>query len=277
MSTRCVPIKCFSPYLVFVRTVFLTVITFLTSSSLAQAQEERYELGKRLRRFEVAWQVADREGRVRCVAPMQEAVQSFFGLRLSAAARELDQAYFAVRSAESPTDFERFAISRRLSFGPALIDASQAAVELKLQPFYKVEQPPPADATVQIEIRSADGTQVAKGEYKIDMLSAGAALDIGQLGEGDFSITATATSGAEKVLFAQSQLSKVRDLKARLDKLDGLLKERGTKEQSVVQSTDVLTCKQLLRTLRAQTDGLSGPTLAASATDKGTEKRPSNG
>jgi predicted esterase len=234
--------------------VFIFTLT-LATSSVGQAQEERYELGKRLRRFEQAWQVADRDGRVRCVAPMQEAVQSFFSLQLSVAAKELDQAYFAVRSGEPPSDFERYAISRRLSFGPSVIDASQQSIDLKLKPFYKVDQPPPADATVQIEFHLADGARVVAGDFKIETLVQGTACDVSQLGEGDLRIVATASSGATRVLLAESALTKVRDANSRLKKLEELLKQRDSNDQSVIKSTDTLTCKQLLRTLRSQVNG----------------------
>ncbi|MDX1925717.1 MAG: alpha/beta fold hydrolase [Pirellulaceae bacterium] len=234
--------------------VWFCVLT-LAASSIGQAQEERYELGKRLRRFELAWQVADRDGRVRCVAPMQEAVQSFFGLRLSAAAKELDQAFFVVRSAAPPSDFERYAISRRLNFGPSVVEASQRSLKFKLQPFYKVDQPPPANAQVHVEFCSADGTQVTEADFSLDALKQEVECDISQLSEGDFSITATATSDSEKIPFAQATLTKVRDIHSRLEKVEELLKQRNSNESSVIKSTDLLTCKQIVRTLKSQVDG----------------------
>lgn len=224
----------------------------LATGSVLQAQEERYELGKRLRRFELAWHAAAGEGRARCVAPMQQAVQSFFALRLSAAAKELDQAYFSVRSSDPPSDFERYAISRRLSFGPAVLDASQMSVIFKVQPFYKVDQPPPADTKVRIEFRSADGAKVSDVEFDVEKLIKGAEVDISQLDEGDYGVTATAISGSVQVLFAQSLLSKIRNLNGRLEKLEELLKFDSSKDQSVIQSTNQLTCKQLVRIVRSQ-------------------------
>ncbi len=225
------------------------------TNSIANAQEERYELGKRLRRFELAWRAADRDGRIRCVAPMQEAVQSFFSLRLSTAARELDQAYFAVESANMPSDFERYAISRRLSFGPSVIDASRSSIDLKLEPFYKVDRPPPPNATVRIEFRSADGAVIVAEDFKLEALISGTTCDVSQLSEGDFEIHATATSDVQTFPFANSVLSKVSDANSRLEKLEELLKKHDTSNLSVMQSTDRLTCKQLVRTLRSQVNG----------------------
>jgi pimeloyl-ACP methyl ester carboxylesterase len=59
----------------------------------AQSADQRYQLGRRLNRFEKAWQLASPEVRAQCVSPMEKAVQSFFGLQLSQAARWLDEAW----------------------------------------------------------------------------------------------------------------------------------------------------------------------------------------
>ncbi len=123
----------------------------LFANSVGHGQEERWELGKRLRRFEIAWQTADSNGRTRCVRPMQKAVENFFSLRLTAAAKELDEAFFVVANNTTPSDFERYAISRRVSFGPVLIDTNASTIELKVAPFYKVDMPPPADAVLRVE------------------------------------------------------------------------------------------------------------------------------
>ena len=225
------------------------------TGTVGQAQEERYELGKRLRRFELAWQDADTAGRVSCVAPMQKAVQSFFSLRLSVAARELDQAYFAVERIEAPSDFKRFAISRRFTFGPSVIDESHSSLDLKLAAFYKVDEPPPADAKVRIEIHAADETVLMTEDFTVKALADGCKVDVSQLAEGDFRLTATSTSGSQSIPFADATLSRIRDVNSRLQRLEERLRTRGSGEPTVIQSTNQLTCKQLLRTIRSQLDG----------------------
>jgi predicted esterase len=146
-------------------------------------------------------------------------------------------------------------LSRRLSFGPSVIDESHSSLDLKLAAFYKVDEPPPADAKVQIEIRAADATVLVTEEFTVKALTDGVKWDVSQLGEGDFRITATSTSGSQSIPFAESTLSRIRDVNSRLERLQEKLKTRHSDERTVIQSTDQLTCKQLLRTLRSQLDG----------------------
>ncbi|MFN9789279.1 MAG: hypothetical protein ACK54R_06060, partial [Pirellulaceae bacterium] len=54
--------------------------------AMLHGQSPRYELGKRLQRFERQWQTADAEARIASVRPIEEAVQLFFSLNLPAAA-----------------------------------------------------------------------------------------------------------------------------------------------------------------------------------------------
>lgn len=57
-----------------------------------QMETMRFELGRRLSRFERAWESADAQKRADCVEPMEGAVRSFFGLQLDTAAQLLDRA-----------------------------------------------------------------------------------------------------------------------------------------------------------------------------------------
>ena len=52
-----------------------------TIPSLACAQAERYELGRRLREFERAWEKADVINRKRSVGPLKDSVNAFFTFR----------------------------------------------------------------------------------------------------------------------------------------------------------------------------------------------------
>ena len=59
-------------------TVLVVVHVGPTFSPPSLAETPRAELGKRLRRFEIAWQEADAPDRAAAVAPMTAAVRSFF-------------------------------------------------------------------------------------------------------------------------------------------------------------------------------------------------------
>ena len=106
------------------------------------AETPRAELGKRLRRFEIAWQEADPSGRARAVAPMSAAVRSFFSLDLSTAARGLDDAWFTVRGGMPPDDGERRAVATSVTATPILADTSAGTIQLALAPFYDAGREP---------------------------------------------------------------------------------------------------------------------------------------
>ena len=67
--------------------VLLALLTTLLPccSTAALAQTQRLELGRRLKRFELAWEQAAPERRIEAVSPLKKAVSSFFSLQLSEA------------------------------------------------------------------------------------------------------------------------------------------------------------------------------------------------
>ncbi len=104
------------------------------------AQTERYELGKRLRRFELAWEKADKARRDAVAEPMQRAVQSFFGLQLSKAGSWLDEAYLQVRAEPQVTDLERSVLAHRCDLKPVCVEQNTATVQIKLAAFYALDK-----------------------------------------------------------------------------------------------------------------------------------------
>ena len=66
--------------------LFVFVVACVTDQNMAFAQspELRYQLGRRLTRFERQWQTADSASRVRSTPKMMSAVSSFFSLQLCA-------------------------------------------------------------------------------------------------------------------------------------------------------------------------------------------------
>lgn len=68
------------------------LLLIATSPALGQLADQRYQLGRRLIRFETAWQTATPDQRTASVKPVEQAVSSFFGLQLAEAAKRLDQA-----------------------------------------------------------------------------------------------------------------------------------------------------------------------------------------
>jgi len=79
----------------FLAGFLLAPILFLQIASASQAQLalDRYQLGRRLERFEKSWQQATEPQRTSSTPAMERAVTSFFSLQLAKAGQSLDQAW----------------------------------------------------------------------------------------------------------------------------------------------------------------------------------------
>jgi len=120
----------------------------------AYAQIERYELGRRLRVFEKAWdQIPDPEARQRTTALLDRAVQSFFGFRLPEAGKMMDEAWFALQSAEAPDPKDRWARSLRIRLERRLLDAANDRIAGDLAPFHSPKEPIPAQARLRLTLK----------------------------------------------------------------------------------------------------------------------------
>src|SRR5271163_1746064 len=91
----------------------------------AFAQFERYELGRRLREFEVEWdRVGDARAKASASQSLKAAVGFYFASRLNDAGRAIADARFALRSATPPSEGERWAGSLCLKPGARLVDTT---------------------------------------------------------------------------------------------------------------------------------------------------------
>lgn len=231
------------------------------------AQSERYELGRRLQRFELAWQAASPEPRQASAAAMQKAVQSFFGLQLSTAASYLDQAYFTVR-ASAPSPLERAALAQRVELRPVLLDTQHAAIQdtatrLRLKAFYKVTEQGEgsdallADCQLQLHLYDMAGVeQVAELLIPVSEARERAPWQLPAVPEGDYWVEATIVSAAEQVSLPRLQLSLVDNLDERLSRLSSWLDELpAAAELSEAMQSLRATVRQTVQTLRGMSKG----------------------
>jgi hypothetical protein len=83
--------------------IVILAVNIAVAAKQCQAQEARFELGQRVRAFEVAWeQQTDATAHARAVPHLNTAVMNFFSFKLDEAARSLDQARFAMQLAPPP-------------------------------------------------------------------------------------------------------------------------------------------------------------------------------
>jgi pimeloyl-ACP methyl ester carboxylesterase len=197
----------------------------LASLSLsARAETPRAELGKRLRRFEIAWQVADGERRAAAVAPMTAAVRSFFTLQLSAAASHLDEAWYTVRAQGAPEATERAAIATAVTATPLLAETTAETLSLTLTPFYEVADDvaaaAPDPAGLRLSIVDDAGQTLAERTSEWDDTTGTVVWQTGPLPEGDHSLVLEQLTGERSIEVARIGLSRVERLRQRLETLE---------------------------------------------------------
>jgi len=197
-------------------------LVLISGSSPLSAQVDRYELGQRLRRVELAWQEADEARRAATAKPMDEAVKSFFGLQLRTAAARLDKSYLVVSGREQPSSLVRFAISRRLATLPLLSDTTQPTLAIELQQFYDGQFTRPANATLELKLLRSDGTECAATSLPLPENDVTASWSPENWTEaGDFRITAAIReSGGEEFPLLTQGLSRVEGLESKLAALE---------------------------------------------------------
>ncbi len=205
----------------------LAILSFLLLSSSAPlaAQVDRYELGLRLRRVELAWQAADAAQRAALARPMDEAVKSFFGLQLRTAAARLDKAYLVVTGNDQPSELVRYTISRRLTALPLLADTSEPTLKIELQQFYTGEFSRPVEATLELQLQRADGSTAASTAVPLpeeDTELTWSPADWTE--EGDFRLVAAIREqGGDRFPLLTQGLSRVAQLPTRLAELEQFL------------------------------------------------------
>lgn len=192
------------------RSLVAGALVSLAAAIPAPAQELRAELGRRLARFETAWEEADPATRALAVTPMEEAVRCFFSLQLGTAASRLDEAWYAVRGGAAADDAERSAIARAVVVEPRLADSTATAIKIGLPALYGTE-PWPAGARIGLAIDTGVGARgggdaaTTTRDWTADDID----WDPGALAEGDHTLTVTCSVGDRRIPCATRGFSRV--------------------------------------------------------------------
>lgn len=202
------------------RSIGLAVAVWLIAASGA-AQEERYELGRRLKRMELAWEAADGPARAAAVEPLEAAVRSFFAFRQRTAAQRLDDAWYAVRG-RVPTPLERWAVAQRCDLSPRLVEASKNRWRLRVTPFYDVERPAEVQVRLAWTLKSREPQGAAPrvwggGEASWEELERGYDWPAPAQAVGDFRWEWQFVAGDERYEWGDIGASRVERLTERLD------------------------------------------------------------
>jgi len=174
--------------------ILLLCVAFLAPQ--ARAQEARYELGRRLRELEQAWEHADVAAKARALAPMQESVRLFFRLRLQDAARALDTTRFALLD-QVLREEVAWATSLTLRPERRMLPTGLETLEVTCEPFYSVEaSAPELKAELLLERMLGQDERVVAGPYEASPDGQGYrwSLPVVEVPEGDYHLTVRVTS-----------------------------------------------------------------------------------
>jgi len=224
------------------------LVSLVAAAIPAPAQEVRAELGRRLARFETAWEEADPATRALAVKPMEEAVRCFFSLQLGTAARRLDEAWYAVRGGAAADDAERCAIARAIVVEPRLADSTAAGLRVGLPALYDALPRPPG-ARIDLAIRAGAGGDVAttSRDWTADEID----WDPGVLPEGDHTLAVTCLVGDRRIPCATRGFSRVDRLAERRTALE----QAGSAWPADADATVRATVAQTADLLAALADG----------------------
>jgi pimeloyl-ACP methyl ester carboxylesterase len=192
----------------------VTLISMTLSASAVHAQVNRYETGRRLRLFEVAWaNTSDADARRRALTPLEQSVTQFLRGRDLEAAQSLDAARFALRMADELPAPVRWAESLMLVPAQRAVDAADEKLTLELRSFYPVTANMPAGATLMLTVLRVDDPRTTS--VAIEKLPQTVTLPLTGLGEGDFRLRYSIMSGDMQLAEGECAFSLIKDLRAR--------------------------------------------------------------
>ncbi len=230
------------------------------SSRQCEGQAERYELGKRLRRFEESWQVASPEIQKRSAPVLQAAVSKFFSLDLLSAAEKLDQAWITTQN-EKFDSWQEWAIPLRIQSSAILFDSSTQEITFSLKRFYQAKEAIPDNVSATVKVRwsivDAKKSELLKKECSIDEAMQGTTISLEGLQQGDFRVIVVLESDSSKFQLPSLSISRVDNLEDRLTKVIESARNQQLPLNDTVRATlrdHVSLMNQVIRGNAAETD-----------------------
>lgn len=240
----------------------LSFAALLLLAPLVVAQGERYELGRRLRAFEAAWEKYDEPaGRERALAMLPKLTGQFFSLQLGEAGRTLDTAGHSLVTDVGPSAARQWVWSLSATPSSRVVDGTAKEIEVTVRPFYAVKGDVPKALELQLWFTNKDVVTVKPDKFPLTVK-----VPIPPLGESrglDRRLYFLA-DGAKELRPAAGVVSQVADLAERLAALKKAAEAWGgakTIEQATVK-TRVRVLTELAAGGSADTDVPAADLLA---------------
>ena len=200
------------------RPYLLILPCLCAATAMGQSPVERYEVGRRTHEFEVVWdaKIDNTAARERAAPIVDKAVQNFFRLNFSGAAKSLDDARHALLSVDPAPPAVRWAETINILVESRLIDTSATEIAVIAKQFYKPDGKAPPRVSIRVHLGAAKSVEVPLVTYpamvKVPTRDAGPA-------SADLTLTAEIVSDSIILATRTVQISRVEKLTSRLSAL----------------------------------------------------------
>jgi predicted esterase len=225
-----------------------SLVVFAASPIPAFGQPGHYDLGQKLRSFELAWdQVTDVAARRRAIPVLKSVVPLLFAGQNAEAGRAFDQSQFLLRSAEQPSAGQRWATSLVIRPSARLFDPADGPLSIEVVAYYDAQVPRPEHAKLRWRICRAGGESGADREEPLTSLPARSSQAVADLKEGDHLIRAEIVVDGKVLARHEHIISAVPRLQDRLRAL-----------RAAAVGTASTTARLTLKSLSTRLSGLAG-------------------
>ena len=196
--------------------------------------DTRYQLGKRVQRFERRFEGTSEAERERTLPFLKDAVTAFFAFDLSGAGRELDRASQVLDSEPELTDDQRRLVEGllgvNLSFARRGVELGAEKWPGELRLGYVLLRPLPK---VTLMLRVGEG---AEQEWSFEKLPAKFAVDLAGLPAGDHEVRGEVRAGEVRVKLPAQRMSLIADAQARLKRLEERLSPKQVEKKKAEEA-----------------------------------------
>jgi predicted esterase len=236
-----------------------SLILFAASPIPAFGQPGHYDLGQKLRAFELTWdQVTDPAARRRAIPVLKSVVPLLFAGQHAAAGRAFDQSGFLLQTAEEPSPEQRWATSLVIRPSARLFDPADGPLSVEVVAYYDAQVPRPEGAKLRWRIVRADGGSGADREEPLAGLPARSSQAVADLNEGDHLLRG-------EILVSGKVLARHEHFISAVPRLQDLLRALRAAAVATAPTTERLTLKSLSKRLTGLAGGEDYETGAPAA------------
>lgn len=201
---------------------FCAALIGLVAFSNAGAQFSRYETGRHLRSFEIAWEQYGRndEAQKRIVVPLFDAFRGFVSGQWPSACESLDRARYLLASTQMPSTAVQWCDSLSIRPDLRIISTAERELRVRIDRFYKAKQDYVGRARIQLRLTRPSGEAIAETVVIPAKLPHTVSIRLPKIDEGDYRLAASVAVGETHMPHLMPQaISIISDLESRLERL----------------------------------------------------------